>query len=1210
MDIGVLASAIAAVSRSKPPHKADIHDLLIKLLSSIKHSKRGLASDRVGMLTHATLAVAIQLSHPFDIPDAVRDCCLECLYEALTPNNPEEKALALENVHVVVVERLANCLSPLFSLQPNNTKSLSSETRFLAIKCWRLLFVQNAVKTIAIPIDSNGSRCITEDFSTYFSTSEKRDYIAFCICSLLDNASDATKATSPELRGTAIKTIGSLVNSESGIFRTPSDLRPLLPGITSDIIRIVLDKLRSKDAHENESQVTEWVGGSKKTFSFVKANALDVLSKIFCFVLSDSANEEFVKNERKGSELLSVPSVMASSAKQVLKDGPKNGDRHDTLQDLNISKVGGSDKGSGPVHKWLKETDEKVHKIVRSLADLRFESDARIKKSLIHFCSKIIFVCPNVLRECVGISVEICLLLFSDNDKEVTSTVRTFISKLKKLCQDNNYYLRLVKHRFEQTLELFPTLVSSHDSRKRQEILTVLSGYMSILGSVAGPAIESSWGSTLLPSFLSSLKMQSANNTQLVTTTNNVPNTLENQLVSTKGPLVLPVSFESFRTPELQKSVADFIDGLSKSLGYKRLCQLWVEPLHDSLYSETYRSQLLWLSNKCVGQLVSDESFDRQDTNFTSTIQIVLRESIDALAVCAKNSEEEEGGGRGYVVQTKHFEDRVLETCIVLDCLSTLSKALGPSVIYYLDEMIFPLLKVTAQSSTEVQPFSRALLLSLAKELGCSDIQSLLIFNIDYIVQGCSQQLRHSAGLIASGTFEILSAMATLSDKDIIPYFDDIVEDVLDICEEDIEADPVVTPKALRFMNILTRQILEWEFGNLESAKERRLIEHRRTNMLNSAGLLDQYYEPEDESSNVKEIRCLFRQQLLIKEGDTSTVGEKSEIPKPNGPNDFQKIPISPKSNLDTITYDKTDNNPENINNEDSTENEGGLEEKEIPLTLTQSLDMRIALVVQNLAASSSSIVQCETLAIIRNVLPVLSPTKELLPLINEIWPTLSRRLTILATESVNNNASIEKTLVLKNGEIIDDISVTLAACQVIQDACIWGGDWMRQRVRDDLLPAIHSLLKTLASKGRGHTIGSSSNLLKRSASINTPTMNLACSLFDVLEITAESVPFDDEKSWKTIIMLLPFFDASVHEKVANKAKEVLITFGKLFPDQLWLILQSIGGDQVFIPKAPTKQMSAELPTVTLEAILNDEQTRTLPQRCENTVKAILSQIS
>ncbi|KAI8320557.1 hypothetical protein GQ54DRAFT_263377 [Martensiomyces pterosporus] len=182
-------------------------------------------------------------------------------------------------------------------------------------------------------------------------------------------------------------------------------------------------------------------------------------------------------------------------------------------------------------------------------------------------------------------------------------------------------------------------------------------------------------------------------------------------------------------------------------------------------------------------------------------------------------------------------------------------------------------------------------------------------------------------------------------------------------------------------------------------------------------------------------------------------------------------------------------------------------------------LVIKITLAVQNFLSTSSGAQQLLALKILQNSLHALTDTRDVLPLVNEVWPALSHRL--------------------DKGR--DLFYVTLAACDVVDTVCRTGEGWMRQRVRDDLWVHFRRVLVEASPE---------------SIVYSSTERELVRRVLSTMRTVVECVPIDEAIAWDLSWMSLRLVGQKL---VEPHAVELLKAMVPAYGDKIWLILAKLG---------------------------------------------------
>ncbi|KAJ2586046.1 hypothetical protein IWW49_004239, partial [Coemansia sp. RSA 1797] len=662
---------------------------------------------------------------------------------------------------------------------------------------------------------------------------------------------------------------------------------------------------------------------------------------------------------------------------------------------------------------------DKLQQILWRLASLRHNSGTT--SALFSLFARVSSIeCASRMPEgCVQVAIEACLAM-SGSHPDLASS---YLLDLKLRCAQNDDSVGArVEAVLEPLLTQFERFVTNGESRQRTDVLCVISACVKVLGQHrALPLVSPWWRSRGLSALLTSLSVS-------------LPGT--SLLISEKQEhTVLPdgVSYvlENYRTSELSHALDLFVQSMADLFTPRELGAQLLSLLFDSSDKHV---EVLWMLRKVAGQAAHED--------MSSICPSAFQYCVDFC-------------GTAPDPDTSH----AVHELMVLDVISTLVPMIGSNVAYYMDTLLFPLLQTTTSSSPALQAQAHRVLEILAQQT-LTSVSQMLHDNVDYIVEGCSQQIR--AVTLHPRVFNILCGAVLLVGRDILVYMDDVVEDTLDVCERLAYEDEEVVLGALQFLEIVTRTV----------ADESKMIESTK----GQAEVVD----PDPIATAVKAMDDAVASRML---DDLVLTDPIPELPTST---DFES----------TDDVEPSDTEP------DDTAPEGN------PLAI------KICLSVQSFLYADSSAHQLLALKTVHNSTNALQSTRDLLPLLNEVWPSLVNRLSQR-----------------------DAHYVTLAACDVIERVCTLGSSWMRKRVKDDLWPHFERILQTSSLRMQR----SECTLVKR--------------VLRTMGKVVECVPLDEGMAWTVCVLVVRFFGTEVEPELVELLQQMTVLYG----DKVWLILAKLG---------------------------------------------------
>ncbi|KAJ2851629.1 hypothetical protein IWW36_000952 [Coemansia brasiliensis] len=611
-----------------------------------------------------------------------------------------------------------------------------------------------------------------------------------------------------------------------------------------------------------------------------------------------------------------------------------------------------------------------------------------------------------------------------------------YMGSLQMRCSKNDDLTSsYVERVLDPLLEQFTRYVVDGESQQRMDVLCIVSGCVQVLGRQRALAVVSSWWrSQGLRSLLQSLSITLPGTSLLVVESQ--PST-DNQIIA--GNAVdkdVGYILENYRSTELKRALNTFVQTMADLFTTHELCSQLLSVLFDC---SDMQVPALWVLRLMAR--VADNG------NLDSIYPSIFQYCVD---YCNTTSESTDP------------QNHATHQLMVLDVISGYVPKLGPNVVYYMDTLLFPLLQTNMASSSVLQRQAHKALDILAQQTS-STIAQMLKDNVDYIVEGCSQQIRSVS--LHPQAFNILSGAVKLVGRDILVYMDDVVEDTLDVCEQLAYEDESIVASALQFLEIVTRTIAAVDSGSSKA------IEHV------SAGSKVFEQDPDPIASAIKEIEDATAAKML------------------------EDLVLS-ENTVDETPTALTNNEPDTFHDDDR-------QPQGDPLAI------KIVLATQSFLYADTSAQQLLALKIVHNCVSALTDSRDLLPLLNELWPALVNRL----------------------NQQHDEFYVTLAACDVIEQVCMKGESWMRKRVKDDLWIHFRRILAEMPLR------------------MQKSQVELMHRVLRTLKTVARYVPLDEGIAWELCVQSVRFFSTDVEEDLIAMLQDMVPVYG----DKIWLVLAKLG---------------------------------------------------
>ncbi|KAJ2726639.1 hypothetical protein GGI07_000362 [Coemansia sp. Benny D115] len=930
---------------------------------------------------------------------------LTAVNQCLQPNSSTRQTLGTRLEQLLESTRILKAANVEAISNPQESSSGYPEpTRHAAIKCWRQ--IANGISTVHVPkmhlqprkskATQDGDLKVLESrlvgLGEYIRQYLPEGYLSLVVCGLLDNAE---VSDDQNLRILALDTLNDTIGL-SGLLGKPEFIAPVFPGVASAAARIALAQAPKSTSKEPVAE-----SNHRKPTAAVRAHALGVMRAA---IIAMYGSGSFGADDKGNGYLdLRLAADWALEAKAQIDSIIQSGTSEAEEGSLEMS----ADSPNTPADKEAGGEHRALLHILWRLSGLRSSEHSQIAVALLELFTCIVTKCASlVTTPCFDVSVEAALVISMRSIQ--TERSQECISELIDMCNDSDSASavklrgRLLKL-LERSLPLFEKYICDGTDEQRLDIMCLLSGYLRVLGRAESRSmLEPWWAAHGLQALLSALTVSLPGTSLLITEV--ASESAGSDEKSSEREMADSVTYvlDRFRSMHLSNSLDELITRIALVISPTLLCSQLLDQL-VSYGSASMHSSALWMLTKLISLTAGPKfgfgSGSGHALNSSSIGQSIFQYSMGHFAASDRSSTSKTSSpsqeSKAAVVSSD--SDHTLHTCILLNAISAVIPTVGPAIAYHMDTLLFPLLQLTTSHTPLIRQQARRALGVMAEASGSISVPEMLNENVDYIVEGCSQQIRSID--LHPDVFGILTGAVRLVGPDILVYMDDVVEDTLDVCEnlatavEGEDADNMCVA-ALGFLEVVTRTVA----GTTES----KLLEHGGS----GAGSRGRTVGVENADpigrvlAELDEIKAREQMSEFLDFEEVST--DAAMLPHVQN-----QLTAAPATEADTMDDD-----------DDPAKEQPG-----------NPLAVKIALVVQNILSAESSSQQLLALKIMQNTLRALVDTKDLLPLVNHTWPPLVHRL----------------------AQDHDQFYVTLAACDVIEVVCSLGESWMRSRVKEDL---------------------------------------------------------------------------------------------------------------------------------------------------------------
>ncbi|PVU86695.1 hypothetical protein BB560_006623 [Smittium megazygosporum] len=1037
-------------------------------------------------------------------------------------------------------------------------------------------FLISRVSHIIIAKDTNSNS--QQDFqlistSEYFGQTSKINYIAYCICGVLDNIVDSTEfdvtflalnilsnclGNSVELLTYNQSSDSTFVcpklkskNYQSGILSSKKSLLQFFPGVASTLIKVALDRF---DGSKNKNS---------ETHSKNKAFCILLLAKsvVICF-----ENKPGITAKSKDIDLYDPNSSPYSTFKYWSKESSKS--IKDTRQDSIERKIESIDNINEPGIKSRDDcsSPDELIKGLKALLEIRRNSDFLVQLKLVQLFGNITSNCWIALYDIIPFALQFLFIMQDSEVQEIAALSKTCIESFANTLISEEYKSHSENvfsdlfFWFEDLWDQFPKFMNSFKPETIQEALILMANYsvffqqLLLKGSkdsdclnkfqLVKEIIHRKWESTILQSLSSFIS-----NSNILDDSSNKRSI---QQFGVENDELKQLDFSVQGSSGYDSLLKEFFLKLSRLTGLEyqvnSIFSAFSTPNSIEKYNYLYLLTLVLGSNdiKMTPKLIdsgvitssSEDSsiMNRKSLLLTNqTIESIYQGLVDEIFIFFQAHDKSFShtgskvdlsvfGSKNHNQDSIHVSNALVALKYLLDGQKTI-------IYYYLEEILFPLVALSQVGTSIISATASDCLLTMACSLEYKSISELLYDNADYIVNACSSRIRQLD--FSNGIFLVLtSVISALSLDQALDLTSDIVEDTLNTIEL------VSSDGSLFVSNPLGFQIERLELSS-------GFNKFRDPDPLN--------YSNDSSSSFGTVLKSLDFFIALTKKIRDGVVSDKIQIEsfKKNYFDDLKnKINLKIKTSELEPNEDETDGS--DIDNENKNmESQSTVSIANSTHIYAQKVCIKIMLVIKNLISHSNPKIQIYSLKIFQNILPCLVGSDELLPLINEVWPFISSSLVF----NVNSNA--------------DQIYMALAALQLISDVSFYSGDWLRSRILTEIWPAIQSqLFKSLNAENRKYLV----------MSFDNSSTQLVLGYISTLENIFKHVPLSNKIYFDAACLLIHFFDDRLNREITKVSFRASKVLSRKEPDILWLVCNLFNDIPLKSPDTNTSVPNFTLP--------------------------------
>ncbi|KAH0565589.1 hypothetical protein GP486_001004, partial [Trichoglossum hirsutum] len=412
---------------------------------------------------------------------------------------------------------------------------------------------------------------------------------------------------------------------------------------------------------------------------------------------------------------------------------------------------------------WLKASAQQIKLALASVVKLRSHEKAAVRRALLQLCLVILEDCRQSLSTAAGVMVETLIVLSRDGAQESWMA-------LKRLVLVDHSMVELIQSSMHAWLVALPRLMQSNDDGTRRGVIRQLSTSFSLLSEIGGQSeiLENSLAVSLRDSVSTGLQVGSA--WRLVQQKNDQLDVPVDQLQPGTG----AVAFMKFQPLLLndrsQEGTLRDLELFLQQLGGSDSSLVVARELLNHMHGASGDDLLacFWLSLKIL-QKTSEESILFEGVvhvgSSTESVRIQLMEELYSFALTLLLGSIDDGR----VDWRLHG--------LALEALALEAQRLGGDFRLELVEALYPLVYLIGSSNEDLRNRAFASLNITAQACGYASAGDMLVSNVDYLVNAVSLKL--NTFNISPQAPKVLLMMIKLTGPSLLPFLDDLVGSIL-----------------------------------------------------------------------------------------------------------------------------------------------------------------------------------------------------------------------------------------------------------------------------------------------------------------------------------------------------------------------------------------------------------------------------------------------
>lgn len=655
---------------------------------------------------------------------------------------------------------------------------------------------------------------------------------------------------------------------------------------------------------------------------------------------------------------------------------------------------------------WIKKTSSHMEIVLATVAQLRNHARPEVRQELKELCWTILADCIITLADVVPVALNVILSLLAY--EEISSDV----SRLEGLLAAEVSVAEAARNLLYEWIGMLPQMLSSSDDHANVTVVRKTRIMRALLESaeINLELVDDLLFSNLVDGLSDMTQAYSLGPSHLgLPSGRRLVTSPQWRLYGVQG----PTKGDGPENETPRSKVYQEVDTLLERVGDSREgLRLARRSLHQARLSEGSRQSIyLWICtsmsrNRSIADHLGYEFLD-VDPDDSALESNLLHQDLYGFALSILDTSSEDQ-------RLLTVDSRVL----ALDAVTLQARRARENFRLELVDTLYLVVQLIGSPDALVQRRAMSALDTVASACGYADTQDMLVDNVDYLVNAIGLKLNSYD--ISPQVPQVLIMMTRLCGSKLVPYLDDLVDSTFEALEHFHGYGRLVELLFSMLDAVVEAGAQALPFVMVEGPER---ADHRKPQSSNSSIA--------DAIAEIRKARQKHTSLLA-----TEATPQADHLPQTTPQQPWESLRSSTPAEFDKLIDERAGSAREQPS--DVSHDHAALEEpelsKEMPLTKTYTMVLRIAQLTQHHLPSPSPSIRALLLSLLLKAIPFLSRHEDsFLPLVNVLWPMLVAR-------------------------VADDEAIVISSVlDVMSSICEGAGDFMNTRI-EGIWPTIQQI--------------------------------------------------------------------------------------------------------------------------------------------------------